>query len=655
MPVSRNPFLIRTAEQSGSDDQFLNLFGLTVLDLLPEDGSWNRFLPIVSAPGGGKSTLLRLFTPKVLVSIANSRHETDFANLVQRLTAIEAITLDRVQLLGVLVNCKDDFNRLTYLDINRTELESLFRALLHSRLALLTIRASLQLTGHSYPHDANMVRFEPKDDDIGRRPDARVISGNELFERARDAEQTIVDSLNTLIPRPPSLDVGLTVDDFFQLLNTHNIVVDDRESAKHILIMFDDAHLLDDWQRELLLTELKRHDQTAFASWVAMRMRALEPDVVISEAVRPNREEFEFIQLDQWGSLNITPWLLDIADRRALRAERDVSSFEGCLADSLEMEFDRRQLAAIAKSEKQLVYELAEPYEQLYGDWLRQKEDEVSSLPPLEQAIRWAQLQILIQRRIRNPQREFILAPLPYSQSDNVASATVDTATIFVSHRNGIPYLYGAKQVALLASSNVDQFLSLSAALFELLLNTGGVGRSRRRQLLPSAQHRLILEQSVKYVEQVHPRVPFGRDVANLVSGIGDLCNKETWRPNVPITPGVTGISIQHSERDALVEMARSDDGPERRLVNALASAVAHNVLSMRATNRQRDENRTVFYLNRLICPMFGLPLGFGGYKPRKVADLLAWMNGTVTADWSEPDDGGSNPQQLGLGVGELP
>ena len=49
MPPSRNPFLIRTAEQSESyesDDQFMNLFGLAVLDILPEDGSWNRLLQI---------------------------------------------------------------------------------------------------------------------------------------------------------------------------------------------------------------------------------------------------------------------------------------------------------------------------------------------------------------------------------------------------------------------------------------------------------------------------------------------------------------------------------------------------------------------------------------------------------------------------------
>ena len=458
-----------------------------------------------------------------------------------------------------------------------------------------------------------------------------------------------------MIPRPPSLDVGLSVDDFFQLLNTHWILVNGQKLTKHILIMFDDAHLLEDWQRELLLEELKRHDQTAFASWVAMRMRALEPAVVISESAHPNREEFESVQLDQWGTLNITPWLLDIGERRALRAEREVLSFEGCLADTLDTEFDRSTLVAVADSEREFVYELARPYGELFSDWLSRREEEVLELPPIDKATRWAQLQIVMQRRIQNPQREFTFAPLPYSQIESAGSGTSDAATMFLSHRNGLPYLYGAKQVALLASSNVDQFLAISASLFELLLNSGIVGRSRRRQLPPSAQHKLILAESSKYLEDLPSRVPLGRDVANLVTGIASLCRRETWRPNVPITPGVTGISIQNSERDALVEAARSDDGAERRLVKALASAVAHNALSLRPTNRQRDENRTVFYLNRLVCPAFGLPLGFGGYKPRRVAELLDWMNGVQSSQQLEPDNGSSDSQQLGLGIGELP
>ena len=57
MPASRNPFLIRTAEQAESDDQFLSLFSLEVLDVLPEDGSWNRSFPIQWAPGSGEVDL----------------------------------------------------------------------------------------------------------------------------------------------------------------------------------------------------------------------------------------------------------------------------------------------------------------------------------------------------------------------------------------------------------------------------------------------------------------------------------------------------------------------------------------------------------------------------------------------------------------------
>ena len=632
MPPARNPFLIRTAEQSESDDQFLGLFGLTVLDLIPEDGSWNRLLPIVSAPGGGKSTLLRLFTPPVLTRILNSWDEPDFAPLINKLTKIGAIDASGVQLLGVLVNCKDDFNRLTYLEVDDNELHSLFRALLHSRLALLTIRAALQLSGLTFPHDAKVIRFEPRADETVRRADPRVIDGDHIFERARDAEQTIIGSLNSLISRPPSLDVGPSVDDFFQLLNTHRLLVDGQSLTKNVLFMFDDAHLLDDWQRRLLMSELERHDQTAFASWVAMRMRTLEPDALITEAVSPNRERFDIVRLDHWDNPTRTSqWLMDVAEKRASRSERQTFSFAGCLADSLTSEFNRSKLVTAAEAERALTYDLARRHGELYDEWLTHKDSEISAMPPADQPARWAQLQVLIHRRMGNIQGEFTFAPLPFTEIEKAGNTAMEAATLFMSHRNHLPYRYGAKQIVQLASSNIDQFLSLSASLFELLLNTGLIGRNRRQQLPPSGQHDLIVEESRKYVSELQSRVPYGRDVSNLVNGIANLSRQETWRPNVPITPGVTGVSIQDSEREDLIKAAKNNGSHERRLVNALASAVAHNVLSMRPTNRQSDENRIVFYLNRLVCPAFDLPLGFGGYKPRKVQDLIDWLTEDAT------------------------
>ena len=182
MPASRNPFLIRTAEQAESDDQFLSLFSLEVLDVLPEDGSWNRSFPIQWAPGSGKSTLLRLFTPTVLKSIANLRNQPEFGDLIGKLTQIDALDANGVQLLGVFVNCKEDYSRLSDFGLDPQAHQALFRALLHSRLALLTIRAALQLAGHVYPSEVDVVTFEPRSDAVLRRPDGRVLTGREVFD-----------------------------------------------------------------------------------------------------------------------------------------------------------------------------------------------------------------------------------------------------------------------------------------------------------------------------------------------------------------------------------------------------------------------------------------------------------------------------------------
>ena len=627
MPASRNPFFIRTAEQAESDDQFLNLFSLGVLDLLPEDGIWNRFLPIESAPGGGKSTLLRLFTPTVLTSVANARSRPEFRDLVKKLTEIDAIDANGVQLLGVLVNCKEDYSRLEYLTLDSAGHEGLFWALLHSRLALLTIRAVLQLTGHTYPSDVDVVRFEPRTEAVTRRADARVVTGRDLFDRAKATEQLIFDSLNSFIPRFPSLHEAPSLDNAFQLLNTHRILVNGHETTRHILVMFDDAHLLGVSQRKLLISELERHDQSAIASWMAMRLRAIEAPDLISESVRTGRERLNSVKFEGWGRSRVEKWLLDVGDRRAQRAQHDVSSFAACLADSLETEVDPSKLAAAAAAERDRSYTLARSYGELYLAWLASTDNEVVDLSPLNQAIRWAQLQILMERRIQKLQREFTFESLSPVDVNLAGQDTLEPATMFMSFRNDLPYFYGAQRVAQLASMNVDQFLSLSAALFDLLLNTGSLGRRRNRPLPPTYQNRLILVQSRDYVESLRRSLPYGQDVFNLVTAIAQLCREESLRPNVPITPGVTGISIQVSERDKLIDAALSSDSTDRRLLNALGSALAHNVLSLRVTDRQRDEDRAVFYLNRLVCPAFDLPLGFGGYKPQELSRLTEWVS----------------------------
>ncbi|MBN3951970.1 MAG: hypothetical protein HWQ38_38100 [Nostoc sp. NMS7] len=79
MKESRNPFRMRASEQSESDDNFVRLFSSRVLDILGDstEGLFDRLRIFISAPGGGKTSLLRLFTPNALLTIRTIRERSN--------------------------------------------------------------------------------------------------------------------------------------------------------------------------------------------------------------------------------------------------------------------------------------------------------------------------------------------------------------------------------------------------------------------------------------------------------------------------------------------------------------------------------------------------------------------------------------------------
>ena len=68
--VFRNPFAMRASEKITDDVLFLRLFSsesLALLRTLNEKGQlWGNVIRLNSAPGGGKTSLLRIFSPSVL-------------------------------------------------------------------------------------------------------------------------------------------------------------------------------------------------------------------------------------------------------------------------------------------------------------------------------------------------------------------------------------------------------------------------------------------------------------------------------------------------------------------------------------------------------------------------------------------------------------
>src|SRR2546421_12686199 len=111
-----NPFRSRSTEQQRDVRSFLRNFGAGVLEMLPET-VWDRPLVIRSAPGGGKTSLMRLFTSESLGLVEDRK--PDFAHLHEKLVEIGAISSAGPAFLGVLLNLDRDYRAL--LDVGAPE------------------------------------------------------------------------------------------------------------------------------------------------------------------------------------------------------------------------------------------------------------------------------------------------------------------------------------------------------------------------------------------------------------------------------------------------------------------------------------------------------------------------------------------------------
>jgi hypothetical protein len=70
----------------------------------------------------------------------------------------------------------------------------------------------------------------------------------------------------------------------------------------------------------------------------------------------------------------------------------------------------------------------------------------------------------------------------------------------------------------------------------------------------------------------------------------------------------------------------RSRTPGAQELFAALAGAIAHNLLGTELEYAVKGDRWMVLYINRLLCPRFGLALGLGGIRERPVEELCKWM-----------------------------
>ncbi|MFZ5631552.1 MAG: hypothetical protein ACOY40_01770 [Bacillota bacterium] len=623
----RNPFRMRTSEHIESEVTFLRLFGPGVLDILPKENLWNQIQIFRSAPGGGKTSLFRVFTPKALITLYESRANEDYKELFKHMKTLDVISNKGLNLLGIKLSCAKNYAMLDDLNLDQTRKDRLFFSLLNSRLVLSALQGASTIKNIRFPQDIGKLRFlTPANDDFYVKLPVPC-TGKDLYDWACSIEERVCETIDSFVP--PSQEKLEGHDGLYalSLLRPENFTFEGVQVVSRVLVMLDDVHKLTSHQRQKLL-EILCDNRPPVSVWLAERLEALNPNELLAVGATNGREYVTINLEDFWrrgsNSKRFENAVTNIADRRA-RSTQDthIGFFGSCLKASLDgTEWQERFERAIEVISSRIINKVGLNYR--YQKWIESKE--ALELTPRERAIEWRELEILIERDFRKIQPSLDFgAPLELDElkeSSNVKAA----AEFFISNEFKIPYYFGISRLATLASSNIEQFLAFAGDLFEEIISASLL---RRQIVLSPERQETILKKSIhqRWIE-IPRRISNGRDVQKFLEAINHFARWETKKPNAPYAPGVTGIALTMADRNMLINEKECLRHPEYvRLLHVLSACISYNLLEVSLDRSQGQNTWMILYLNRWLCLKFELPLQYGGWRPKKVIELCKWID----------------------------
>jgi hypothetical protein len=512
----------------------------------------------------------------------------------------------------------------------------LFLRLLDVRVLVGAMRAALSIHRRPFPDAIEDIDFDVLTGD--GRVEALLErmggpTGAGVLDYARETERKTLGLLDALL----SADVDQIPDGHNELYSLSvlagaDLLVGGNRLDAQPMVMFDDGHKLERSQRETLLNELCLR-RTAVVRWYAERFEALSDQELLGELGREGRD-VALVNLDsiaREGSIDGKRFtrgryehvLTDIARRRAAPQlatyAHEHQPFLELLDEDRDAPFTERSTAILEMLESRVV--ALAGGDDRYSHWLTYARD----VSGFDAAVRWRELEILI---LRDQSRQQDLFGAPLTNDDitiRSSSGLREAAALSVASDFRLPYYAGSAMVVRLGSHNAHQFLSVCGDLFAEMLVDVSLGRSPR--LSVARQHRVLRKASEGLWESIPRTVPNGRDVQALVREIVAISREENAKPSIPYPPGITGTALLMGERKALLEPGyRAKNPGADRLLAALAAAVAHNILIADLDYSVKNNRYMVLYLNRLLCPRFGLPLGYGGFKERRLHVMIGWM-----------------------------
>lgn len=639
--VSRNPFRVRSSEYLEDERDFLSLFGLSALDIFNSEDVWTKIQIIRSARGGGKTSILRIFRPKTLNTIFESRTDDELKAIFQKLTDLDAFSQDGPKILGIHLSLFGNYSILSKLGFDERKRTSLFFALLTSRIILATLRSILELKKLDFPDGLKELEIlSPSEPNI---PTTIPIpcKGDELYKWASVLEQKI----SKIMEEDESEDSGLSGYESFSALHiirARNILYRKQPVAERTLLMLDDVDKLTPEQR-LQLSKTMVNLRIPIGIWLAERLEALRPEELLSPEGTMEREYGIPILLEKFWRSNPKKFvnlLSEIGDKRASwHRSYNITSFEHNLESTLGEQWNEKLTYAIKEESQRNGTKFGSKTEYRY--WFDRCQNLEGDL--LKIATNWRLLEIMIERDIRKKQSRLFEKDVRTEEefTSKISSDENTVAEFDICRRYQIPYYYGFSNLVRISSSNVQQFLHIAGDLFEEMISARSLEKNTR--ISPERQEKIMEDSVEKRWDEINQSIPHSRYIIPFLDNVVKFCKIETNLPNAPYN-AVTGIAI--STRD--VKRLQDDkilksNNRYRILSEVISTCFAHNLLESLPDSKQGQKGSThlIMYLNRLLCFRYKLPMSYGGWREQSLDTLCTFFENTFKPSRKEFIDQG--------------
>ena len=651
-----NPFLYRAADAKigrlSETRRFVNLFGVNALTLLKSkiQNIWEMPLILLSAPGAGKSSLMRLFSSKSLKYILETAPSGGNQRiLAEWLEELGAIKDNMPYSLGIWIRMSDEYHSLEIGEVKPKN--GLFFALLNARIILSTLLGIgdlYNLESYKYFDRIKIVlKSSANSQTIQFWEKMNPKSGLELYQRMVELEANICDMIDDPFWEGEPSKLSHSKIWALDLLANIKILLDEKEIVFKPLVMLDDVHELTEEQARYLLS-LCVSRQVGIPFWISLRKQALSIESLLTnqldKGVQSGRD-YEIIDLDEFRNKrkDFKNLVLQISTLRV----NDVASKIGTLSHAfIDFISDNRSDSIFLNIlNEKAAKEIRDRIINTTGQEIDRFIDIIDSVYNLNEEIhikcrKLRNLEVLIKREVSKPQRSFNFekfdADILVDEDNKKKYGNVEE--LFLSLEYKLPYYFGSQKLITLSSYNVLQFLRLAGALFEEIMVAISLGRDSESFLSPERQHEIIVKEGKQFLKEIPRSVRYGNEVFRLIHSIGDMCRRETYRPTAPYDPGVTGIAITMHDLGKLIKNSHEKDSDYSLLLRVIESAIAYNIFEPRPNYKCKGQNLLVLYLNRLLCVPFKLPLQKGGFREQKLDTLVKWLKYGYSNETNDSD-----------------